>query len=30
LGELPPPTSIDYGHASLNDLYRDLYGVEAC
>jgi hypothetical protein len=25
---LPAPVAIDYGHLSLADLYRDLYGVE--
>ena len=30
LRELPPPSSIEYGRTSLQDLYRDLYGVEAC
>jgi hypothetical protein len=29
-GELPAPQSIDYGTVSLAELYRDLYGVEAC
>ena len=27
---LPPPNAIEYGHGSLQDLFRDLYGVEAC
>lgn len=30
LRELPPPISIEYGKTSLQDLYRGLYGVEAC
>jgi len=29
-GDLPPPTSVRYGELSLRELYRDLYGVEAC
>jgi ABC-2 type transport system ATP-binding protein len=28
--ELPAPHSIGYGQVSLAELYRDLYGVEAC
>jgi ABC-2 type transport system ATP-binding protein len=28
--ELPPPQSIGYGQVSLAELYRDLYGVDAC
>jgi ABC-2 type transport system ATP-binding protein len=28
--ELPPPRSIAYGQLSLAELYRDLYGVDAC
>jgi ABC-type multidrug transport system ATPase subunit len=27
---LPPPTAIEYGQLSLAELYRILYGVEAC
>ena len=27
LGGLPPPLSIEFGRMSLEDLYRDLYGV---
>lgn len=27
---LPRPTSIEYGHLSLAELYRELYGVEGC
>jgi ABC-type multidrug transport system ATPase subunit len=29
-GDLPPPETIEYGQVSLQQLYRDLYGVEAC
>ena len=28
--ELPPPARIEYGELSLEDLYRDLYGTDAC
>jgi hypothetical protein len=28
--ELPRPQSIAYGQVSLAELYRDLYGVDAC
>ncbi len=28
--DLPPPCSVQYGELSLRELYRDLYGVEAC
>lgn len=28
--ELPPPSRIEYGELSLEDLYRDLYGEDAC
>jgi ABC-type multidrug transport system ATPase subunit len=28
--ELPAPSSVRYGELSLRELYRDLYGVEAC
>jgi len=27
---LPAPRAVQYGELSLRDLYRDLYGVEAC
>ncbi len=27
---LPPPSAVHYGELSLRELYRDLYGVEAC
>lgn len=27
---LPPPRAVHYGELALRDLYRDLYGVEAC
>lgn len=30
LAELPAPSSVQYGELALRDLYRDLYGVEAC
>ena len=30
LSELPAPRSLQYGELSLRELYRDLYGVEAC
>lgn len=30
LGGLPPPVTLRYGDLSLGELYRDLYGVEAC
>jgi len=29
-GDSPAPAAIDFGRVSLQDLYRDLYGVEAC
>jgi ABC-type multidrug transport system ATPase subunit len=28
--ELPAPQTVEYGQVSLQQLYRDLYGVEAC
>ena len=28
--QLPAPSSVRYGELSLRELYRDLYGVEAC
>ncbi len=28
--DLPSPLTVEYGRASLQSLYRDLYGVEAC
>jgi ABC-type multidrug transport system ATPase subunit len=28
--ELPAPSAIEYGEPSLEELYRDVYGVEAC
>ena len=28
--ELPAPSSVRYGELSLRELYRALYGVEAC
>jgi ABC-2 type transport system ATP-binding protein len=30
LAELGAPTGLEFGRASLQELYRDLYGVEAC
>jgi ABC-2 type transport system ATP-binding protein len=27
---IPAPTTIEYGQLSLQELYRDLYGVEGC
>ena len=29
-GDLPAPETLEYGEVSLQQLYRDLYGVEAC
>jgi ABC-2 type transport system ATP-binding protein len=30
LGDVPAPRALEYGELSLEELYRDLYGVEAC